>query len=310
LKPDIFDQYLGNAGGDDWTQWYKPAGAYVGVVASEAEQMGAIPMYTLYQMATNGDGNLSDLTDSTFMTRYWANVKLMYQQIAVYGKPALVNLEPDFWGYAERYSNENPSALAALVKINPDCASLTNDVVGVAGCLVKMARQYAPHAYVGFPPSLWFETDHIISFMQAIGAQNADFIVMQTLDDDAGCFEAQQAPCIRAGTGWYWDETNQTTPNFEQHLAMVEQMHAALGNLPVLWWQTPMGVPSSTPGGYPGHYRDNREDYFLKHPSELTAVGGLGVVFSGGPTQTRLGTDGGQFQTLSEAYLKAPTPLP
>ncbi len=72
-----------------------------------------------------------------------------------------------------------------------------------------------------------------------------------------------------------------------------------------------MGVPSSTPGGTPGHYRDDREDYFLKHPSELTAVGGLGVVFSGGDgNQAGIGTDNGQFQTLSHAYLAAPAALP
>jgi hypothetical protein len=72
-----------------------------------------------------------------------------------------------------------------------------------------------------------------------------------------------------------------------------------------------MGVPSSSPGGTPGHYRDDREHYFLTHPSELTAVGGLGVVFSAGDgSQTTLSTDGGQYQTLSGAYLSAPAPLP
>ena len=67
-----------------------------------------------------------------------------------------------------------------------------------------------------------------------------------------------------------------------------------------------MGVPSSTPGGSDYHYRDNREQYFLTHPTELTAVGGLGVVFSAGENhQTTIFTDGGQFQSLDTAYLKA-----
>jgi hypothetical protein len=315
LKPDILDEYLVGAGSGDWTTWNSPAGAYVGVVASEAEQVGAIPMYTLYQMATNGDGNLAGLDDNAFMTVYWANIRLLFQKLAAYGKPALVNLEPDFWGYAEQQSNQNPAALAALVTINPDCASLSNDIVGVAACLLKMARQYAPQAYVGFPPSDWGgnSTAQVVAFMQAIGAQQADFIVMQTLDRDSGCFEINPQPsdCARGGSSWYWDETNQTTPNFSQHLASVQQYHQGLGELPVIWWQTPMGVPSSTPGGTPGHYRDDREDYFLKHPSLLTAVGGLGVVFSAGDgNQTTLATDGGQFQTLSEAYMSAPAPLP
>jgi hypothetical protein len=241
-------------------------------------------------------------------------VKLMYQQIAAYGKPVLVNLEPDFWGYAE-LQNQNPSQVAALVTLNADCASLSNDVVGIAGCLLKMGRQYAPKAYIGFPPSEWGgnTTATVVTFMHAIGAQQADFIVMETLDRDAGCFEVSPQPsdCQRSGSGWYWDESNQTSPNFTEHLATVQQFHAGLGELPVVWWQTPMGVPSSVPGGTPGHYRDNREHYFLTNPSQLTAVGGLAVVFSAGDgMQTTLSTDGGQFQALSGTYLNAPTPLP
>jgi hypothetical protein len=315
LKPDTYDRYLVNAGPGDWTTWNSPAGAYVGVVTSAADQVGAIPMFTLYQMATNGDGNLSHLTDATFMTRYWSNVRLMYEQIAAYGKPTLVNLEPDFWGYSERQSGGNPANLAASVTINADCAGLTNDIRGLAACLVKMARQYAPKAYVGSSPSSWGgnNTAAVVAWMNAVGAQSADFVVMQTLDRDAGCFEVRPQPsyCVRGGTGWYWDESNQTSPNFAQYLADVKAFHTGIGNLPIIWWQTPMGVPSSSAGGQPYHYRDNREHYFLTHPAELTAVGGLGIVFSAGDAhQTSILTDGGQFQALDNAYLAAPAPLP
>ena len=156
-------------------------------VASNADQLGAVPMFTLYQMATNGDGNLADLNDNTFMTRYWSNVRLLFQQIAAYGKPALVNLEPDFWGYAELQSNQNPTAMTALVTLNTDCASLTNDIVGIAGCMVKMARQYAPKAYIGFPPSDWGggSIAQVVTFMQAVGAQHADFIQLRDCAKDA-----------------------------------------------------------------------------------------------------------------------------
>ena len=45
--------------------------------------------------------------------------------------------------------------------------------------------------------------------------------------------------------------------------------------------------------------------------SELTAVGGLGIVFGpGASTQTSVTTDGGQYQTLSKAYLASPAALP
>lgn len=310
LKPDIYERYLGLG---DWTSWNSAPCDYVCVIANAAETLGATPMYTQYQMANNGDGNISGLTTSTFMTTYWARVRLLFQDLGTYHKPALVNFEPDFWGYAEMAApGGDPTQLAALVSINPDCATLPNNVTGVAGCLIAMARKYAPNAYVGFPPSDWGgknEAD-IIAFMNAIGAQNADFIVEGALDRDAGCFEAAPSYCQRAGT-FYWDESNQTHPNFQDYLTAVQTYQNGLGKLPVIFWQTPEGVPSSTPGGTAYHYRDNRAHYFLIHPAELTAVGGLGVVFSTGEDhQTNITTDGGQFQSLESAYLAAPAALP
>ena len=72
-----------------------------------------------------------------------------------------------------------------------------------------------------------------------------------------------------------------------------------------------MGVPSTTPGGRPGEFRDNKMDYFLNHPAEIVAAGGIGVVFSPGHTsQTSLDTDRGQFKQLSELYFKNPAQLP
>ncbi|MEA3151937.1 MAG: hypothetical protein QOD56_2876 [Gammaproteobacteria bacterium] len=312
-KVDIYERYLGNG---DWTRWNSAPCDYVCVVADAAESVGAIPMYTQYQMANDGDGNLSVVNNSAFMKTYWARVKLMFEDLAAYGKPALVNLEPDFWGYVERAApNSDPTRMTALVTINPDCAALHNNIAGVAGCLITMARKYAPKAYIGFPPSAWGgnTTADVVTFMNALGAQRADFIVEQTLDRDAGCAEAlpQLSACQRTTTGWYWDETNQTHPNFHDHLTQAKAWHTGIGNLPLIWWQTPEGVPSTTRGGRAYHYRDNRMHYFLTHPAELVAAGGLGVVFSTGEIhQTNITTDAGQFQLLDSHYFAAPAKLP
>ncbi len=315
LTPDIHERYLVGAGGSyDWPSWNSPAGAYVNVVAAEADSVGAVPMFTLYQMASNGDGNLAGLSSTTFMSAYWANVVLMFQRLAIYDKPALVNFEPDFWGYVERQAtNSDPTKLFAYVNITPDCASLPNDATGLAACLVRIARKYAPKAVVGFSPSGWGgnSTAEVVSFMNKLGAAQADIVVMQTSDRDAGCFEAHtDADCQRSGSGWYWDESNQTHPNFQDHLQEALAYHQGIGGLPLVWWQTPMGVPAASYGSA-NHWRDNREHYFLTHASELTAVGGLGIVFGpGAGTQTSVTTDGGQYQTLSKAYLASPAALP
>lgn len=311
LSPDIYDQYLTGLGTSAWPSWNSPAGAYVQVVAANADQLGAVPMFTLYQMAANGDGNLSGLSDTNFMANYWSNVRLLFQQLATYGKPALVNFEPDFWGYTHRV-NSDPTQMFAYVNIDSDCASLPNTVAGIAACLIQTARTYAPNAYVGFPPSLFSDVlPTEVAYMQALGAGKADFVVMSTLDRDAGCFEAQNVAdsCARSGSGWYWDESNLTSPNFNDHFALASTFNQGL-QLPLLWWQTPMGVPASSPSTAKP-WRDNRVHYFLTHASQLVAAGGVGAVFSPGQSdQTNIQTDGGQFQTYSKAYLAAPAALP
>lgn len=313
LKIDIYERYLGSG---DWTAWNSAPCDYVCVVANAADSVGAVPMYTQYQMANNGDGNLASVNDAAFMKIYWARVKRLFQDIAVHNKPALVNLEPDFWGYVERQAaNSDPTKMVAVVSSNVDCAFLPNNITGVANCLITMARKYAPKAYVGFPPSQWGGNTaaDVVKFMNAVGAQKADFIVMQTSDRDAGCFEVSPQPgaCGRAGSGWYWDETNTVHPNFTDHLLVAKAFHAGIGNLPLIWWQTPLGVPATSRGGSASHYRDNRAHYFLNHPSELVAEGGLAVVFSTGEVhQTNITSDAGEFQSLDNAYLTSPAKLP
>lgn len=315
LSIDIYSAYLGTG---DWTQWNAPPCDFPCKVGQEADAVHAVPMFTYYQMANNGDGNISVIQDRSFMTTYWARLKTFYLDVATYDKPVLVNVEPDFWGYTEqKATNADPAGLPALVTLNADCTDQPDTVAGIAGCILKMARHYAPKAAIGFPPSTWGANNDIpavVAWMNRVGAQNADFIVAQTLDRDAGCFEAQDAGsscAIGSRTGLYWDESNQTHPSFHDHFDVVRQYHEGIGGLPIIWWQTPLGVPSGTPGGTAYHYRDNRVHYFLTHPGELTALGGLAVVFSGGELhQTNITTDGGQFQSLNGAYMAAPTPLP
>jgi len=71
----------------------------------------------------------------------------------------------------------------------------------------------------------------------------------------------------------------------------------------------PSSTPA-TPGGTPGHYRDNHVQYMLTHPTEYTAIGVFAIVFSGGgSTSANITTDGGQFARLFTAYLANPAAL-
>jgi hypothetical protein len=316
VRPDIVDTYLVGVGSGSWPYWNSPDGAYVTFVSANVKAIGAVPMFTLYQMASRGEGNLSAVNDATFMDPYWAQVRLMYQKIGATDSPALVNLEPDFWGFVMTGTpGGDPAQVPARVSTVSECAGLADNAVGLAGCLLKLGRTYAPKAKIGFPPSFWGRDAATVgSFMLKVGADKADFMVAQTSDRDAGCFEVSPPPSECAGRGngpFYWDETNTSTPNFHQDLAAWGAVRTALGRLPILYWQTPLGVPSTTPGGTPGHFRDNRVHYMLTHPTEYTAAGVFAIVFSGGgSTSANITTDGGQFARLFQAYLANPAPLP
>jgi len=315
ITPDFFERYLVGSGQNlesGWQTWNSPEGAYVNAIAGMADAVGAVPMFTVYMSTARGEGNLAYLGDSAFMMQYWHLAKLVFQRLAIYGKPALVSVEPDFWGFVEsQATGRDPTKVTVQVKVESDCAAYANDLTGLAACYIHLARTYAPKARIGFPPSSWGAPTIAddIAFMNKVGVGAGDFTVVQTTDRDVGCYEGgNDSACTRALS--YLDESNATSPNYTEYLATMKQYRDGIGT-PLIWWQTPLGAPSSTPGGTPNHYRDNHVHYFLTHTSELVAIGGVGAVFGAGwSTQTSITTDNGQFKTLSTAYFAKPALLP
>lgn len=310
VQPPVDFNYVylvGFAGQQGWPDWDKPSGAYLTNFAKTAQQHKVVPFFTLYGMAGWGDGNIWAVNDHDYMQNYWGTVKLMFQKIAEYGGPAVVHFEPDFWGYTQ---NQEPDPAKFPTKVSAeasDCASLANNMVGMGNCLVKLARMYAPKAVIGFQASTWAgKPADAIRYLSQIGANTADMIVVETLDRDAGCYEVGSDPaCKRQVDMPYWNDQG-----FRDHLAWAKQIGDGLG-IPLMWWQMPLGVPSASPGGTSGHYRDNRASWLFAHPGEFVAAGGIGAVFGAGADhQTSLSTDGGQFQKLSAGYLASPAQLP
>ncbi len=310
---DLHDAYMvGLPGQGGWPDW-NAEGSFVNILAKPAADHGVTPMYTLYAMASIGDGNLSGLATDSFMRPYWDGARLLFQRIAMDDKPALVHIEPDFWAYAQQMSKGNPAGLAVHVTgLVPECASLTNDLAGLGHCLLRLGRMLAPKAVLGFHASRWAgDPASMVSFLNGIGAGEADVIVQDMLDRDAGCFEAHvDSQCQRNDGPWYWDESNQTSPNFHEYLDWAKAIGDGLGK-PIVWWQVPFGVPSATPGGTAGHYRDNRVHYVFGHIGEFVAAGGLGITFGvGAGNQTYITSDGNQFKNAVTAYFAAPVGLP
>jgi hypothetical protein len=303
-------------------QWDQhPPGEYASGFVATAEAASRLPMFTYYQLLQSyrqGHAGFAEGTpevtvaarDATFMSRYWADYRFLLQRIGSH--PALLHLEPDFWGYAQ-HAGADPHALpAAVASANPtDCAGQEDSIAGMGRCAVAMVRKYAPAARVGLHASAWAsgfdlasnasasvdpaaEGGKVAAFLLACGAAEADVVVADLADRDA------DDPGPPKG---YWLHTDATLPDFTQILAFGKAVADGVGK-PLLWWQVPVGNPSLADTR--NHYRDGRLDWFLDHPADLAAQGAVGVAFGGGQSSsTTPETDGGHLQARAAALAAA-----
>ena len=304
-KLDLHYMYLS---GLDWPSWSGPDGVYVSDHARAAKARGVVPMFTLYQAAAWGENNLGAFDDATFMTRYWRNVRIMYTRLGAFGAPSVVHLEPDLWGYFQKRHASPSGVRVKVAALVPECADLPDDVAGFGKCLVRLGRSLAPKALIGLSASSFgastngkSDPQKIAAYLSTVGADASDLMIVETLDRDAGCFEAATDPLCRRAGSFYWNDSD-----FRAHLAWAKTIHEQTGKA-LLWWQMPLGTPSSKAGGAAGRYRDNRVAWLFAHPEEFAAAGGVGAVFgTGAPNQTTVKSDGNQFKNAVTQYYQQP----
>ena len=314
-----------SGGGCAWWGCYQddqvPPGAFVrGFDAAQAAlQPPAIPMYTYYQIlqasgvAEGAPEVTLAATRPALMARYFADWRFLLQQIGA--AQALLHIEPDFWGYAQQQAADPTTAMASVASANPtDCASQPDTIAGLGKCMIAMARKYAPRALVALHASAWStgmdvsvntsptfdvaaEARKTAAFLAACGEGDADFVVVETSDRDAGYDQIVEKRMV------WWDPANAALPDFHQDLAWVKALTEALSK-PALYWQTPLGNMSLN--NTANHYTDNRVDYFLAHMSELADAHAIGAVFGAGAgDQTAPESDGNNFVSKARAYAKA-----
>lgn len=299
-----------------WQYDQDPPGAYVRSFVQEAQQNGQIPMITYYEVlqasgVAEGQPEVDAMNDPAFLPRFFADMRFLLQQIG--NAPAIVHVEPDFWGYAQQ-TGQSPHALPAPVPTaNPlDCAAEEASIAGVGRCLSAMAAKYAPNAKLALHGSPWATNFDVVANTDpgfdvaghaaqlgaflAECAPDAELVVVDGSDRDAGFDESN-------GQDTWWDETNQSLPNFHQAFAWSKALSESLGK-PHLWWQLPVG--NSTLPNVTNQWKDNRVEYFFAHMDEVAAAHGVGAAFGAGEgQQTTPESDGGLLVSSVQAYAAA-----
>jgi hypothetical protein len=324
---DCLDPARSNAVGCG-TQWWgtwqwdqDPPGAFARGFVAAAEADGLLPMFTYYVLlpasgvAEGAPEVTQAATDRAFMARYLADFRFLLRQIGC--QPALVHVEPDFWGYAQHEAirrGVDANALAAAVASAAPrwCAGQPDTIAGLGRCMIAMVRRYAPRAKVSLHASAWAtlrdcvlnrdttldvpaEGRKTAAFLAACGAADSDVVVADIADRDAGWRASQ-------GQNTWLDATDTALPDYAQALSWSKGVADGTGRR-ILWWQVPVG--NMTLPNQPDQWQDNKVEYFFAHPDRLVAGGAMGMAFGGGAAgQTSPETDGGLL-VRSAAALQA-----
>ena len=316
-----------------WGCWnHQPGerpGRHLRNLLQSSEAAGQIPMvvyYTVFRTIAEGAGHLpggllndSNVRDYLRDWRFTLGVVNDYQQQS--GKPVMIHIEPDLWGFAQQGGpgRRSPRDLPTNVQwaAEPDCPEQENNFAGFGECMVRMARRYAPQATIGLMASGWatgmgdinLSTDPRLDvegiarstgeYMNELGANLADFLVVEFSDRDAGYYAAQGQ-----STRWY-DPNNRTFPNFHRTFLWGKTL-ADTVKLPLVWWQIPMGhmgLGNRDDGRCTGAWQDNRVDYLLEHLDEVAATQAVALAFGPGAcNQTSPETDGGNLANRVRTY--------
>ncbi|WP_310727248.1 RICIN domain-containing protein [Streptomyces sp. N2A] len=292
---------------DGWSSWWgcwngstTAPGTYVtwrDSLAAQAKYKGRPRpqkmLWTWYSLRDLGDaagqgdgpGEVVAINRLDLLTRYMNDYRFFLQKIG--NSNDMIDLEPDFWGYVRSLGDLHKVA-AQVSAANPrDCGSQENSAAGLSRCLISMAHKYAPHTAVGLHLTCWDwqnNTQGCVKDYASLGARNADLLVTDVSDRDAGWY-AQPA---HGGRDTFWTDRKAAAT-----LRFYKTMAESVGK-PVVLWQIPVG--NMAQHNTLNHYKDDKVDWFFAHMDQVANAHIAGLLFGPGQQeQTSVETDGGNL---------------
>lgn len=293
---DYRSQYLSGGAntGAGWSTWNAPAGEFAKLYMDESDGAGMIPVFVYYQIVGSTPSAGSENADLKFanaatMAAYYADFKLLMQTCGTYAKPVIVLVEPDLWGHCQNKHGANPASVAVHVTSSGfGEATGPNTLAGFAQTLASLRASYATNALLAWHASHWAagpdliineadpedQADATAGYYLALGAA-FQLLSHDPSDRDSGWKVANGA---LAADAWW------VPADFDRYRLYLARMHKATG-LRGFLFQVPCGnTIYRTCDNSPGHYQDNRPQFFLDSRAncEAFASAGLFAVIFGG----------------------------
>jgi hypothetical protein len=288
---DLRYQYL--AGGvNTGNKWY--AGAFVRNYCNASDRLGTIPVFTWYQICQSKPGGQAgrgeaggirmNVGNAGTMREYLADVLGFMRTAGGYGKPVVLHVEPDLWGFlrlAPEFRPNDPARIRVLVKSSglPEVADCPDTAAGLGRAFQVLRDRFAPNVLLAWHASKWGNPDPkaFAGFVKACGAW--DLVFTDPSDRDSAWKIAHNYHV----EGAWWTEKD-----FVSFRDWSRELHELTG-LPLVAWQIPVGnTVMASCDNTRGHYMDNRVQYWLddypanRHVAEWAACGYVALLFGGG----------------------------
>jgi hypothetical protein len=280
----------------------------------ECDQQGYVPAIQYYQLVGEAGGGesatLTKVQNATTMRTYFGDFKLLMQRVKDFGKPVMVLLEADAYGFLQQQAGSNPNAYAAIAASGmSELSTLPNTVAGWGLAFLKIKQAVgASNAILGMHISGWAsgkdiahysvtdplapEVDAVHRFLSPLGlgtnvtGTTYDVLVGDPLDRDADYYRLSGA-----GDRW-WDASDGasiSSKSFNRYAEWLRLWNQKASKRWVLW-QIPLGNSSHrnvyNNGGSAEGYKDNRPEYFFgngtAHIAKFADAGVIALLFGAG----------------------------
>lgn len=234
--------------------------------AKIATSLGAMPVYTFYQLLQLGQQKLSGseadvvkaaLADPALMKSYFDSFVFLLQTAAKTGVPTILHVEPDSWGFmmwamgVEGNADATSIPVAVASSGHADVAGFPDDASGFGRALLALRDQHAPAVRLGWHASnfrVGQKPEVVTGFYSSLGEWDVIFTEQPHLEaDEAKWWEPWDPTLLDTNVAWF-------------------SAVSAEANVPIVLWQAQIGTTDF-------HFFDTQ-------PSELErfAKAGLGAV--------------------------------
>jgi Mannanase, galactose-binding domain-like len=309
--------------------------------SSSAGYLPAVQYYQLFGEPGGGEAqSLAKVQNSATMKSYFGDFKILMQRAKDFGKPVLILLEADGFGFLEQQSGNNPNAYAAVAATGlPELAGLPNTVAGWGLAFLQLRKAVgASNAVLGIHVSGWAsgkdiaygsvtdplgpEVDKVYGFLAPAGlaanvtGQTYDVLVGDPLDRDSDYYRVVQGNPNR-----WWDASDGASISSRSFNRYAEWLRLWNQKAKRRWvlWQIPLGNSNHkniwNNGGAREGYKDNRPEYFFgngtAHAAKFADAGVISLLFGAGASgvssyQNDTYTDGQLFmKSRAGAFLAA-----